>query len=54
MCTLFNGIDQGLLSTQAFSHYSRFIHVFLGNDAHTPIAASLIFFLSNNTLTCMN
>lgn len=45
MCTLFNGIDQALLSTQAFSHYSLFIHGFLGNDAHTPITASFIFFL---------
>lgn len=56
MCTLFNGTDQGLLSIQAFSHYSLFIHAFFffflgggggdgGNEAHTPIIVSVIFFM---------
>lgn len=41
-CTLFNGIDQGLVSSRVRSHYERLIHGFLGNDAHKAITHSPI------------
>lgn len=41
-CTLFNGIDQGLVSSRVRSHYGRLIHGFLGNDAHRAITQNAI------------